>query len=112
VTTPPLGALIGPGTHHEGDLSFEGRVRVDGHFTGRLYGEDILELGVTGVIDGEADVARCVLAGRFIGRLRVREHLVVEPTGRLEGSLDAGVVELRPGAKLSGPVRIAGEELP
>ncbi len=108
----PLGGLLGPGTHHQGDLSFEGRVRIDGHFTGRLYSEDILEVGATGVVEGEADVARCTLAGRFIGRLRVRERLVIEATGRVEGSLDAGVLEVRPGARLQGPVRVAGEELP
>jgi cytoskeletal protein CcmA (bactofilin family) len=108
----PLSALMGPGSHHEGDLTFEGRVRVDGHFTGRLYSEDILEIGATGTVDGEADVARCVLAGRFVGRLRVRERLRIESTGSVEGSLDVGILELHAGARLAGDVRVAGKELP
>ena len=108
----PLSAVMGPGAHYEGDLSFEGRVRVDGHFTGRIYSEDLLELGVQGTIEGEADVARAIIAGRVIGRLRVRERLVVDSTGSIEGKLDAGLCELRTGARISGEVLIRGEEVP
>lgn len=109
---PPLSAVMGPGAHYEGDLSFEGRVRVDGHFTGRVYSEDLLELGAEGVIEGDADVARAIIAGRVIGRLRVRERLVIDSTGRIEGKLDAGVCEIRPGAVVRGEVIIRGEEVP
>ena len=47
---PPL-TVMGPGTYYDGDLTFEGRVRVDGHFEGRLYTEDVLEVGTDGRID-------------------------------------------------------------
>ena len=40
-----LNAVMGHGAHYEGDLSFEGRVRVDGTFVGRIYTEDCLEVG-------------------------------------------------------------------
>lgn len=111
-TDPPLSAVMGAGAHYEGDLSFEGRVRVDGHFEGRIYTEDLLELGASGVIEGEADLARAVIAGRFSGLLRVREHLRVESGALIEGKLDAGVVDLQPGARIQATVRIRGEEIP
>jgi cytoskeletal protein CcmA (bactofilin family) len=104
---PPL-TVMGPGTHWDGDLTFEGRVRVDGHFEGRLYTEDVLEVGTTGRIEGELDVARAIISGRIIGKIRVRDTLVVESTGIIEGHLDAAVVELRPGATLNATVRITG----
>lgn len=108
----PLNAVMGPGAHYEGDLAFEGRVRIDGHFTGRVYTEDVLELGPQGVIEGEADVARAIIAGTVRGRLRCRERLVVEATGLIDGKLDAGVLDVRPGGRLRGQVHVAGEELP
>ena len=108
----PLNAVMGPGAHYEGDLAFEGRVRIDGHFTGRVYTEDVLELGPQGVIEGEADVARAIISGRVQGRIRVRERLRLEAGGRIEGKLDAGIVEMAPGASIHGEVRIHGEELP
>lgn len=87
-------------------------MRVDGTFSGRLYTEDALEVGADGRVEGEADVASAIIAGAVIGRLRVRERLVLESTGVVDGMLDAGVLEVRAGARLSAVVRVLGEELP
>jgi len=108
----PLSAVMGPDSHYEGDLAFDGRVRVDGHFTGRIYSEDTLEIGPGGLIEGEADVARAIVSGTVRGKMRVRELLVLQPTGHIEGNLDAGLVELHQGGVISGEVRIVGKELP
>lgn len=99
---------MGPGTKWDGDLTFEGRVRVDGHFEGRMYTEDVLEVGMDGSIDGEVDVSRAIVSGSVKGSMRVRELLVVESTGRIDGKLDAVRVELRAGARLTGTVHISG----
>jgi cytoskeletal protein CcmA (bactofilin family) len=104
----PLAAVLGPDAHHQGDLSFEGRVRVDGHFSGRLYGEDTLELGVHGLIEGEVDVADAIIAGTVRGRLRVRRSLRIEPTADIEGLIDCGAVEVLPGARLKVELRAHG----
>ncbi len=104
---PPL-TVMGPGTHWDGDLTFEGRVRVDGHFEGRLYTEDVLEVGAEGRLNGELDVARAIISGRVDGKIRVRDTLIVEGTGRISGHLDAAVVEMHPGASVDAVVRIAG----
>lgn len=103
-----LSALMGAGSHYEGDLSFEGRVRVDGHFTGRIYTEDCLEVGLGGVVSGECDVARAIVSGRIEGVIRVRDHLLIETSGVVSGTLDAGIVEMMPGGQLDGTVRILG----
>lgn len=105
---PVLAAVLGPGTRYEGDMTFEGRVRIDGHFVGRIFTEDWLELGPSGWIEGQADVANAVIAGHVQGELRVRERLVLDATGRVEGKLDAGSAEIRPGARIEGEVRILG----
>ena len=99
---------MGPGTKWDGDLSFEGRVRVDGHFEGRMYTEDVLEVGMDGFIEGEVDVARAIVSGKVEGTMRVREHLLVESTGCIEGKLDAVRVEVRSGARMIGTVHITG----
>lgn len=105
---PVLAAVLGPGTRYEGDMVFEGRVRIDGHYVGRAYSEDWLELGPEGRIEGSADVANAVIAGQVDGDLRVRERLIVDGTARLRGRIDAGILEVRPGASLEGPVRVRG----
>lgn len=111
-TERPLNALMGAGSRYEGDLAFEGRVRVDGHFTGRIYTEELLEVGPQGVIEGAADVARAIVAGRLDGDIRVRERLVLEPGSVVTGKLDAGIVDLKPGARIEATVLIRGVEQP
>ena len=38
-STGELNALLGRGTRFEGKLTFEGRVRIDGHFVGEVFSE-------------------------------------------------------------------------
>ncbi len=104
---PPL-TVMGLGTHWDGDLTFEGRVRVDSRFEGLMYTEDVLEVGTEGHIQGELDVARAIVSGSVEGKMRVRDTLVLESTGRIAGHLDAAVVEVRPGASMDAVVRISG----
>jgi cytoskeletal protein CcmA (bactofilin family) len=107
---PPLAALMGADAHYEGDLRFDGRVRVDGHFTGRIYSEDLLEVGKEGIIEGEADVCRAVVAGEIRGKIRVREHLLLESTANVQAVMDVGILEVLPGARIRGELRVRGEE--
>ena len=106
----PLAAILGAGSDYSGDMKFEGRVRVDGTFRGRIFTEDALEVGPGGFVDGEADVLHAVVAGRVKGKLHVRELLVVESTGIIEGLVDAQLLEARQGASISGQIRVAGRE--
>ena len=101
--------VMGPGTRWEGDLTFEGRVRVDGHFDGRMYTEDLLEVGTEGRIEGEIDVARAVVSGTVNGMLRVREHLLVESTGRIEGEIRYGKLCIESGGQVIGTIEVLGE---
>ncbi len=106
-----LSALMGAGSSYEGNLSFTGRVRVDGQFTGRIYTEDCLEVGAGGVVSGECDVARAVVSGRLEGKVRVREHLLIEAGGVVSGVVDVGVIEVEMGGRLEGEVKALGVEM-
>jgi cytoskeletal protein CcmA (bactofilin family) len=101
----PLAALLGKGAQFGGDLTFEGRVRVDGTFRGRIYTEDTLEIGEPGLVDGEIDAAVLVVAGVASGQVRARDRLVLEATGRLLGQVDTPSLEVRPGGRIDAVVR-------
>lgn len=104
----PLTGFLGPGAAWSGDLSFEGRLRIDGDFRGRIYSEDVLELGRTGHITGEVDVARAVVAGTVDGRLQVRESLVVEATAVIRGEVFMRRIKVAPGASVEAKVARLG----
>ncbi len=107
-TTPetPLAALLGKGARYSGDLTFDGRVRVDGAFKGRIHTEDVLEIGESGAVDGHIDAATLTIAGSVNGAIRVSGLLTVLRTGRVTGEVDAARIEVEPGAKLDARVRV------
>jgi len=102
----PLSALLGKGASWTGDLRFEGRVRIDGTYKGRIYTEDILEVGEGGLIQGEIDAAILVVAGTVEGGVRVRERLQLQSTGLVRGRLDAKLLEVAPGGKIDATVKL------
>lgn len=104
----PLAALLGRGARYSGDLTFEGRVRVDGAFTGRIFTDDTLEIGESGTVEGEIDAAVLVVAGSAQGNIRVRERLLLQATGTLSGVVDAVSLECHPGGRIDATVRVSG----
>ena len=104
----PLAALLGRGATYTGEMSFEGRVRVDGVFRGRIYTDDTLEIGESGVVEGDIDAAILVVAGVASGGIRARDRLVLQRTGTLKGKVDAVHLEVHPGGKIDATVRVAG----
>lgn len=104
----PLAALLGRGATYTGQMSFEGRVRVDGMFRGSIYTDDTLEIGESGVVEGEIDAAILVVAGVASGGIRARDRLILQPTGTLRGKVDAVTLEAHPGGKIDATVHIGG----
>lgn len=105
----PLAALLGRGAKYSGEMSFDGRVRVDGTFTGSIFTEDRLEIGESGVVDGKIDAATLVVAGTAKGNLRIRDLLIVESTGKVYGKVDAGNMQVEPGARIKADIQIGIE---
>lgn len=101
----PLAALLGKGARYQGELSFEGRVRVDGHFRGRIHTEDVLEIGEAGVVEGEIDAATLIVAGKASGKVRATRLLQVTRTGSVSGEVDAAALEVEVGAKVDARLR-------
>lgn len=106
MTARPLAALLGHGGSFEGDLSFEGRVRLDGLFRGCLRTDDALEIGPGGRVEGEVHAAEVRVAGAVDGLLRVSRLLVLEATASVSGELRANRLEVQPGARLRATVTV------
>jgi cytoskeletal protein CcmA (bactofilin family) len=101
----PLAALLGKDASYSGELRFDGRVRVDGRFDGKIYTADLLEIGESGHVSGEIDAARLHVSGTCEGTLHVSELLVVTRTGAIRGKVDAVSMQVEPGAKVDAVVK-------
>src|SRR4029079_14918365 len=83
-----INALLGRGTHFEGKLFFEGRVRIDGSFRGQIRGEDVLVIGEGARIVGEVQVASCIVTGGEVeANIRARDAIELYAPAKVTGAL-------------------------
>ena len=59
------------------------------------------------LIEATIDVA--VISGQFEGSLVVRDLLIVHATGRINGSVRYGQIEIERGGQLQGDIRLIGD---
>ena len=112
---PPLGhrpaeinALLGRGTHFEGKLFFEGRVRIDGGFKGEIRGDDVLVIGEGATVSGEVHVATCIVTGGEVeANIRARDAIELYAPSRVTGALHAPAIFIDRGVKFEGSCKMA-----
>ena len=104
-----LGLYIPKDTHQTGSLTIEGSIRIDGSFSGQIYGESSMYVSKTGLFSGEADVALAEISGSFQGNLRARTSFYLAKSGTFRGILDAKLAKIDAGSCLEGEIRIQGD---
>jgi cytoskeletal protein CcmA (bactofilin family) len=97
-TKNTIDSLIGATMRLEGNVSFSGGLRIDGHVHGDVVSSDetggLLVVGERGRIDGNIVVGHLIVNGTVQGAMTV-----------------AGIVELQSKAKISGELRYRSLEL-
>jgi len=112
-TTPAtqLNAFLGRGCIYEGKLTFEGRVRIDGKFTGEIFSNDTLEVGPDAEIEAEIDVANCIIAGHVDGNIKARVRCDLRAPGVILGNITAPVITMDEGVRFDGEMRMVNQVL-
>ena len=101
-------ALLGRGTHFEGKLFFEGRVRVDGSFRGEIRGDDVLVIGDGAQVIGDIEVSTCIVTGGQVeGNIRARDAIELYAPSRVTGDLHAPAVFIDRGVLFEGSCKMA-----
>ena len=109
----PNSAHIGEGVTFKGSISAPDVIVVDGIVEGDVNARSV-RVGVTGSIKGTVTSIDADVHGRLCDKVEVKEFLLVRATGRIEGSLAYGDVQIERGAILSANVTStrAKEEAP
>jgi cytoskeletal protein CcmA (bactofilin family) len=103
-----INALLGRGTHFEGKLFFEGRVRIDGSFKGEIRGDDVLVIGEGATVVGEVHVATCIVTGGEVeADIRARDAIELYAPSRVTGTLHAPAIFIDRGVKFEGNCKMA-----
>jgi cytoskeletal protein CcmA (bactofilin family) len=100
-------ALLGRGTHFEGKLEFDGRVRIDGSFRGQIRTTGVLVVGDGAEIDAEIEAALLIVKGGSLqGTVHASEGIELYVPAKVSGTLRAPEIFMDKGVQFSGSCSI------
>jgi cytoskeletal protein CcmA (bactofilin family) len=107
-----INAFLGKNTEFEGRLSFEGAVRIDGHFKGEISSEGTLIVGETAVIESEVRVSHIIISGEMRGNILASKKIEIHAPGKVFGNICAPAVVMDEGVVFEGTCTMQKEALP
>ena len=110
----PIDSLIGTGTLIEGDISFTGGLRIDGHVKGNVKATGnkpgTLVVSELAKVEGDIDVAHVVINGTVAGPVRGSEYVELLPKARVTGNVSYKSIEIHVGAIVMGQLMYESQQ--
>ena len=101
-----IDCLISAGTTIEGDITFSGGLRVDGHVRGNVLAADdkpsMLLLHEQARIEGEIRVSHAVINGTVVGPVHTAENVELRAKANVTGDIYYRTLEIQLGAVVQG----------
>ena len=106
----PIKAYLGSDALFRGTLSFEGTVRIDGKFEGKVNTNDTLVIGETGDMKAEVKVGTLVCKGQLIGGVVASKTIEMHPASKITGNIQTPALSIELGAVLDGQLNMTEKE--
>jgi cytoskeletal protein CcmA (bactofilin family) len=105
-TSTRIDTLLGKAATLNGDLVFSGGLHLDGRVNGNVSSSaddgGALSVSESGFIEGNVEVTNIVMNGTVNGDMHARERLQLGGQARVNGNVHYGVIEMAPGAVITG----------
>ena len=87
----------------EGNIEFEGTIRMDGNFKGKISSPNgVVIIGAKAVIDGEINVDAVIVMGKVTGFIDAKRKIELFPPAEVSGDIKAPVVAMEAGVVFQG----------
>lgn len=101
-----IDSLIGISTRIEGNVRFQGGLRIDGQVKGNVVAEGdepcMLVISEHARVEGEVRAAHVVVNGEIVGPVYSSELLELQPRARITGDVNYKALEMHTGALVAG----------
>ena len=98
---------IAEGVSITGTLRFEGLLRIDGFFEGKIESSGTLIVGPTGVVISDLNLEEAFISGKVKGNITVKTQLSLRGRAEIEGDICAPLLSVDEGVSLKGNLQIA-----
>lgn len=96
-------ALLGRGARFTGKLTFEGRVRIEGHLEGEILGDGVLVIGDGAEVKANVEVGTLIVRGGVLrGNVTARQLIEIHPEGAVYGDIQAPEIDISKGCVFEG----------
>jgi cytoskeletal protein CcmA (bactofilin family) len=95
-------AFLGNKAEFEGNLSYHGAVRIDGHFKGEISSDGTLIVGEKALIEGNIHCSHVVVNGEVQGNITANERVAIHAPGKVFGDIFAPGVVIGEGVIFEG----------
>ena len=99
--------VIGSGVKIDGRIDSALDTHVSGNYTGTMNSEN-LNISRSGVVKGDIRVDDATVDGLLEGDIKVKNHLIINQNGNVNGTIEYNTIEIKFGGKISGTLRHAG----
>jgi len=98
-----IATFLGQNTVFDGLLKFEGAIRIDGHFKGRIEApRGTLVIGEAARIESDIHVSRIIISGKVQGDITADSKIDIHVPGRVFGNIQAPTVVVQEGVVFAG----------
>jgi len=105
--TNAMTAFLGKGTEYVGRLTFNGTVRIDGHFKGEISAAGTLIVGEGATVEADIHVSHIIISGEIYGNIIADHRIEINPLGKAVGDIQAPTVVVDEGGIFEGNCRMS-----
>jgi cytoskeletal protein CcmA (bactofilin family) len=99
-----LNGFVDSGCTIRGELEFSDSFRLDGRVEGQVRSAAELVIGEQGMVEGDIEVARCLVGGQVRGSIRASQQVVLHRTAKVWAEIQTPALVMEDGAFLEGKV--------
>jgi cytoskeletal protein CcmA (bactofilin family) len=103
-SSTPRKLIVGRDISLSGEIAACDHLVVEGTVDATLREGQRIEIAESGLFRGKVEISEADIAGRFEGEITVRGRLRVRSTGRIDGKIQYGELEVEAGGHLEGQV--------
>jgi cytoskeletal protein CcmA (bactofilin family) len=102
-----LNGFLDQGCTIRGEVDFADLLRIHGHVIGTVRSAAELLVGEGGLVEGDGEVGRLLVAGTVKGKVRAKEKLIVHAGGKVFAEIWTPALVVEEGGVVEGLVHMA-----
>lgn len=95
-------SLLSRGVSIEGDIQGAENAQIEGHLKGSIRLDGDIIIGSSAVVEADVEADNIIIKGMVIGNVTAREHLEIQPTGKMTGDITARSIDFKDGSSFEG----------